>query len=141
MRIQLAYVFPQVLNTSFRLITSNQRSPKFGDFFANKSYGKVTKPFFRHHKVKRKNRFGLSHQNRSPLKSVRPDRFWQKNLPKLVPRTSFCRQNRSGRTNFGSQNWSSLAKIGPPTKWLFYPSCIAGCIMTNFIVTYGYIYN
>jgi len=42
---QLAYVIPQVLNTSFRLITSNQRSPKSGDFITSKSYGKVTRPF------------------------------------------------------------------------------------------------
>jgi len=32
-----------------------------------------------------------------------------------------------------------LPKLVPPLKWLFYPSCIAGCIMTNYIVTYGYI--
>ena len=38
-----------------------------------------------------------------------------KNLPKVVPRTTFCCQNQSGRTNFGSQNWSPLANFGPPT--------------------------
>ena len=58
---------------------------------------------------------GLSRQNRSPPKSVRPDRFWQKNLPKVVRWTTFCCQNQSGRTNFGSQNWSPLANFGPPT--------------------------
>ena len=57
---------------------------------------------------------GLSRQNRSPQKSVRPDRFWQKNLPKVVPPDHFCCQNRSGRTNFGCQNWSPLANFGPP---------------------------
>jgi len=43
--VELAYEIPQVLNTSFWLITSNQRSPKSGDFVASKSYGKVTRPF------------------------------------------------------------------------------------------------
>ena len=28
----------------------------------------------------------------------------------------FCCQNRSGRTNFDSQNWSSFANFGPPVK-------------------------
>ena len=47
-------VTPQVVSTSFRLVTSNQRSPKTGDFVASKFYGKVPRPFFRHHKEKRK---------------------------------------------------------------------------------------
>ena len=63
---------------------------------------------------------GLSRQNRSPQKSVRPDRFWQKNLPKVVPRTTFCCQNQSGRTNFGSQNWSPFANFGPPVYYFLY---------------------
>ena len=33
---------------------------------------------------------------------------------KLVPPDHFCYQNRSGRTDFGCQNWSPLAKICPP---------------------------
>ena len=86
----------------------------------------------------------LSHQNRSPLKSVRPDRFWQKNMPKLVPPDHFCCQNWSGRTNFGCQNQSPLAKISPPgdrfwqksicqnrspTKWHSYScACMAAWI-------------
>ena len=35
---------------------------------------------------------------------------------KLVPPDYFCCQNWSGRTNFGSQNWSPFAKISPPSK-------------------------
>ena len=37
--------------------------------------------------VGRQNHFGLSHQS---LKSVGPDRFWQKNLSKVVPQTTFA---------------------------------------------------
>ena len=56
----------------------------------------------------------LSCQNRSPLKSVRLDRFCQKILLKLVPLDHFCCQNWSGRTSFVSQNWFPLANFGPP---------------------------
>ena len=37
-------------------------------------------------------------------------------VEKLVPPDHFCCQNWSGRTDFGSQNWSPFAKISPPTK-------------------------
>ena len=33
---------------------------------------------------------------------------------RLVTKKSVRRQKRSPRTNFGSQNWSALAKFGPP---------------------------
>ena len=42
----IACVTPQVVSNSFRLVTSNQRSPKTGDFVASKFYGKVPRPFF-----------------------------------------------------------------------------------------------
>ena len=35
---------------------------------------------------------------------------------KLVPPDHFCRQNWSGRTDYGNQNWSPFAKISPPSK-------------------------
>ena len=71
-----------------------------------------------------------------PLKLVRPDRFWQKNLPKPVPPDHFCCQNWSGRTNFGCQKWSPLAKISPP--WgpiLAKITCTTGFGKTDHIVT------
>ena len=42
----IACVTPRIVSTSFRLVTSNQRSPKTGDFVASKFYGKVPRPFF-----------------------------------------------------------------------------------------------
>ena len=33
-----------------------------------------------------------------------------------VTKKSVRRQNRSARTNFGSQNWSPFANFGPPLK-------------------------
>ena len=50
----IACVTPQVVSTSFRLVTSNQRSTQSGDFVASKFYGKVLRSFFCHHKEKRK---------------------------------------------------------------------------------------
>ena len=50
----IACITPQFVITSFRLVTNNQRSPKTGDFVASKFYGKVPRPFFHHHKEKRK---------------------------------------------------------------------------------------
>ena len=42
----IACVTPQVVSTSFQLVTSNQRSPKTGDFVTSKFYDKVLRPFF-----------------------------------------------------------------------------------------------
>ena len=38
------------------------------------------------------NLIGLLRQNRSPLKSVRPDRFWQKKAAKIGPGDRFWRR-------------------------------------------------
>ena len=60
------------------------------------------------------NRYGLkfcaevlSRQNRSPLKSVLPDQFWQKIMPKLVPRTTFA-------AKLSLAGPVLAAKFGPP---------------------------
>ena len=52
--LTVAYATAQVVSTPFRLVTSNQRSTKSVDFIASKFYSKVPRPFFRHHKEKRK---------------------------------------------------------------------------------------
>ena len=58
---------------------------------------------------------------------------------KLVPPDHFCCQNRSGRTDFGSQNWSPFAKISPPTKVTVLASYsiatiyIIGCCIVTYV--------
>ena len=86
-------------------------------------------------------------------KSVRPDRFWQKNLPKLVPPDHFCCQNWSGRTNFGCQNQSPggpilaknyLPKSVPHKVALLFMrvhGCMDIAIITGYLASYGYLYS
>ena len=69
---------------------------------------------FRTHLVQFNHDLVLSRQNWSPLKSVRPDRFWQKILPKLVPRTTFA-------AKIGPAGPILAAKTGPPLPILVPP--------------------
>ena len=46
MACTIACVTLQIASTSFRLVTSNQRSTKSVDFVTRKFYGKVPRPFF-----------------------------------------------------------------------------------------------
>ena len=54
----------------------------------------------------------------SPAKTnFRGEQFWQDNYAKIDPPNHFCYQNRSGWTNFASQNWCFFAKFCPPVKY------------------------
>ena len=75
----IACVTPQVINTSFWLVTSNQHSPKSGDFVTSKFYGKVPRHFSA--TTKKTEKSGLAMRDYSQAGT---DRSQRQNRHKLI---------------------------------------------------------
>ena len=54
----------------------------------------------------------------APLKPVQPDQFWQKNLPKLVPQTTFAAKIGPAGPILAAKTGPLLPSLAPYKMWV-----------------------
>ena len=115
-----------VCDTTVYAISLNRRAESFTSWNLHKHFSNLTWEFYPVYS-KRVNphsqmlwlrastwvRAVLSRQNRFPPKIGPTGLILTKKPAKSGPLDHFCCQNQSGRTNFGSQNWSPLPILVP----------------------------